>query len=232
MQQTEKDRCLLQAIFKAMAKKGGQIIRNESDRSISRIVLSLPAKTTRDREGDSLAFILYVTFDIDLRTTTLGMIVEDDKREAEDVLRSIVSARGTRHVAIPMTGTSRGSEDREGKSQFDALMSDTKRNFEDLYGSDINNAHDIGKKDILDVIGDILIDTLEETFEFIDGEDDDDIMHSKARYKSMVKYGAQCSFDNGLIVVLQRIRRNREIDFQIKFTQDITRVVKSDRFYS
>lgn len=230
MKNTEKDRELLCAIFKALTIKAGQIISSERDRTISRIVVSLPPRNLPAFGVADGAFQLIVICDLDRRTTLPRIIVEEDLSGVKSVLNSIIQTRNTSYVGLSSTNN-RGSESREGSDRLKSVYSKAEDLFERYYDTPIDEAYDMGKKDILDLIGECISETINDVVDYIDTADDDDIMNSRCISGAMKKNGRTCKYENGLNVILRSVSRKGEIDYELGLSQDIIRAAKNDRMY-
>lgn len=231
MKNTEKDRELLCAIFKALTFKAGQIVTSERDNTVSRIVVSLPARNLPQFGAAEGAFQLIVICDLDRRTTIPKILVESDRAEVKYALDSIINARGTRYVAISGVNN-RGSESREGVERLESVFKKTEDYFERFYDTPFDEAYDVGnKKDVLDIIGDCIAETVDDVVDYIENADDDDIMNSRCSSGPMKKNGRTCKYENGLNVILRSVSRKGDVDYEIGISQDIIRAAKNDRMY-
>lgn len=226
MKHAEKDRELLCATFKALTFKAGQILEGLRDKTISRLVVSLPARNLPEFG----AYQLVVICDLDRRTTLPKIILEDDLSGVESVLNSIINSRNTSYAAISGTN-SRGSESREGSDRLQAVFKKTATYFERFYEKPIEDAYNTDKKDILDIIGDCIAETVDDVLDYIDNSDDDNIMNSKCTSSGMKKNGRTLKYENGLNIIIRSISRRGDIDYEIGISQDIIRSAKNDRMY-
>ncbi len=230
MKNTEKDRELLCAIFKALTHKAGQIIDSERDKTISRIVVSLPPRNLPQFGAAEGAFQLVVICDLDRKTTLPRILVEQDLYGVKSLLKSIAETRGTKHVHLSNTND-RGSESRDGSERLKSVFRKAADYFERFYDTSFEDAYDAGKRDILDIIGDCIAETVNDVVDYVDNADDEDIMNSRCTSGAMKKNGKVCKYENGLNVILKSVSRRGDVDYEIGISQDIIRAAKNDRMY-
>lgn len=224
----EKDRELLCALFKALTKRGGQILRNENDRTISRVIVSLPARQLPDYKNANGAFQIFIVMDLDRCTTLPKIIIENDLYSVKATMDAYASERGTSHYPI---ASGRGSESRESSNKLDQVLKSAEDYFERLYGETFTYAYDTDKQDVLDVIGLAIAETVNDVVDYVDHSDDTDILNSRCTSGDMRKNGRTCKYDNGINIILRNVTRTGEVDYDIGLSQDIIRAAKNDRIY-